>query len=169
VGIGGIGIGNICQRFPELCACTFVGCRCTSPSDCSTGWCNENNQCDCFDIGDECRFGPQSCCSGYCGADGICAPAPQISVTYQPPPYPYGHGFAGTLTVTGQNFTPGVDVTLTIHNCDVTDYQFDVPTSAAGNFNSSVPCLCPGTATVVAFDQATRYQANGAAALVPCP
>jgi hypothetical protein len=169
-GIGGIGIGNICQRFPQLCRCTFVGCNCTRGSDCSTGWCNENNQCDCFDIGDECRFGPQSCCSGHCGADLTCVPPPQISVTYQPPQYPYGHGFPGTLTVTGQNFTRDVDVLLTIDNCDVNPYQFPVHTSAAlGNFNKSVPCFCPGTATVKAVDTATGDQANGAANLVPCP
>jgi hypothetical protein len=52
--------------------CCGVGIGCSRPSDCCSGFCNESNQCDCFDTGEGCRFGPQSCCSGLCGVGGTC-------------------------------------------------------------------------------------------------
>jgi hypothetical protein len=162
-------VGGYCGFFFRCCKGPCVGgrCRCTSGNDCSTGFCNENGDCDCFDVGEDCRFGPRSCCSGQCAADGTCALPPQVHVTYQPPQPPYGHGFPGTLTVTGTNFTPGGKVHLRIDNCDAFPYGFDV-SAPIGSFSTSVACYCPGTATVEAFDYATGLKGNGAAALVPC-
>lgn len=76
-------IGDDCRFGPQSCCsglcsaqgqcCLSISAGCTSNSDCCSGWCNENNQCDCFTTGDECRFGPQSCCSGQCSPiDSTC-------------------------------------------------------------------------------------------------
>jgi hypothetical protein len=49
-----------------------VNGHCSGPGDCCSAFCNQNNQCDCFDSGEECRFGARSCCSGVCGTNGLC-------------------------------------------------------------------------------------------------
>jgi hypothetical protein len=68
------GAGSCCSR---LCSvdgncCLPFNSNCMNDGDCCSGFCNRDNQCDCFDPGEDCRFGPQSCCSGICGADGTC-------------------------------------------------------------------------------------------------
>ena len=95
-------------------------------------------------------------------APWLCAISPQLSATYQPPQPPYGPGFPGTLTVSGQNFASNVDVTLNICNCDLDPYQITAHTSPdrwaclavppytcymipGGSFTTAVPCNCgPG-------------------------
>jgi hypothetical protein len=89
---------------------------------------------------------------------------PQINLSYQPP---FISGFAGTLTITGQNFAPDVDLTLTITNCAEgglpckasahTSKSFDYcphPWSCrryfGGEFHTTVPVLCGGDTTVTA-------------------
>ena len=52
--------------------CCELGAGCTSNGGCCSGFCNEDGSCDCFDAGEECRFGAKSCCSGVCNEDGIC-------------------------------------------------------------------------------------------------
>jgi hypothetical protein len=64
--------------------CGDIGKHCNIPGDCCTGWCNESHQCDCFDVGDECFFGSKSCCSGQCGPDGTCVPAPGAGSWWSP-------------------------------------------------------------------------------------
>jgi hypothetical protein len=100
---------------------------------------------------------------------------PQLTVSYRP-------GFPGTLTVSGQNFTPDVDVLLTISNCEVNPYQFTVHTTKrfsycphpwncryyyGGDFTTAVGCYCGGTATVEAIDGQSGNTASAAAGL-PC-
>lgn len=77
-------IGEECRFGAESCCshlcsvdgncCLPVSSNCMNDGDCCSGFCNRDNQCDCFDSGEgeDCRFGPQSCCSGICGADGTC-------------------------------------------------------------------------------------------------
>jgi len=96
----------------------------------------------------------------------LCQPVPTIKVTYQPPQPPYGEGFPGTLTITGQNFAPDTDVTLTIDNCDFSALRTMVHTSSdrsaclavppytcftipGGSFTTSVSCFCGGSGTVL--------------------
>ena len=93
----------------------------------------------------------------------LCQPSPSIKVTYQPP---YGHGFPGTLFITGKNFAPDTDVSLTIDNCDAFRLRTTVHTSVlrqaclavppytcftipGGSFTTTVPCYCGGTGTVL--------------------
>jgi hypothetical protein len=73
--------GAVCKK-DQIClggsCCLPVNSSslCVSNSDCCSGWCNENHQCDCFDIGDPCELGPKSCCSGHCSASSLtcCSP-----------------------------------------------------------------------------------------------
>jgi hypothetical protein len=104
------GVGEPCSfRFP-CCSgpCINGQCACTSGSDCSTGWCNENGQCDCFGVGEECRFGAKSCCSGHCGPDLTCTPPPAIDLSWEP----ICGSLKGWLTVTGHNFPPRTEFEL---------------------------------------------------------
>ena len=122
--------------------------------------------------------------SGEIISAGLFGPA-QINVSYQPPPFPYGPGFPGTLTVSGQNFAASTEVTLTITNCDAFPYQVQVPTGAfdvfcyhtpegfrfceidpGGNFSATYPCYCGGFASVTAQDPFNNT-ASGTANL-PC-
>jgi hypothetical protein len=106
---------------------------------------------------------------------------PIINVTYQPPRPPFGRGFPGMLTVTGQNFNSDADVQLTINNCTVNPYRLFVHTSKTlescrhpwdctlylgGSFSMTVPCYCGGAAGVEAIDQSGN-KANGTTGL-PC-
>lgn len=96
-------------------------------------------------------------------------PPPQITVAYQPPPPPYGSGFPGTLTITGQYFASNVDVKLAVCNCDVDPVVIDAHTSsdrsaclavppyncftiAGGTFTATVSCYCGGGGTLLACD-----------------
>jgi hypothetical protein len=107
--------------------------------------------------------------SGEIISAGLFGP-PHINVSYQPPPFPQGMGFPGTLTVSGQNFESNAEVTLTINNCDAFPYQVQVLTdgwhefcyellghrfceiSLGGNFTAAYPCYCGGVASVTAQD-----------------
>jgi len=99
----------------------------------------------------------------------LCVPSPQLNVSYQPPQPPHGQGFPGTLTIEGQNFASGVDVTLNICNCDLNPYQITAHTSAdrmaclavppytcfripGGSFTTAVQCYCGGGGTGLACD-----------------
>jgi len=128
------------------------------------------------------RTYPTASPSGHVVATALWDP-PQISVTYIPPPYPYGHGFPGTLIVAGENFTPNSMVHLEIDNCHSGLDATDVPTTPSssgpcrdplhcywypgGQFGTSIPCFCGGTATVAAID-ASGPRATGTVDLVPC-
>jgi hypothetical protein len=56
----------------QMPVCHAVSESCASPGDCCAGYCNEDNKCDCFAVGENCQLGPRSCCSGLCGPDGTC-------------------------------------------------------------------------------------------------
>jgi len=119
-------------------------------------------------------------------------PIPQINVTYQRPQPPFGQGFPGTLTITGQNFARNVEVTLTIDNCESSRLRTTAYTSPdrfaclavppytcftipGGSFTTTVACYCggPGTAlcpVAVACVEARDTSgniANGTTA-IPC-
>jgi hypothetical protein len=112
---------------------------------------------------------------------------PEISVTWQQPPYPFGRGFAGTLTITGQNFTPDADIHGRIHGCGAFDYALSAHTSPSfdfcphpwdcrhyfgGSFTTAVSCVCGGTASapLSASVEASDPAGNTAvgAADIPC-
>jgi len=110
--------------------------------------------------------------------------APQIKVSYQPPKPPYGRGFPGTLTVTGQNFSPNTDLLLTITNCGggglpcrtsvhTTQSYFYCPHYPqcryyiGGEFYTTIPIYCGGDTTVTAQDGTGNELAIGATSL-PC-
>jgi hypothetical protein len=62
----GVCCGGTCTN------CCGLGAGCIGPGSCCSGFCNQNNQCDCFGVGDQCLFGARSCCSGLCSAAGTC-------------------------------------------------------------------------------------------------
>lgn len=133
--------------FPAPQGCLPVGNICRDNSDCCTGWCNENNNCDCFDIGDECRLGSASCCSGTCVA-GICGPPAAINVGW----LPLGDGRTGLVLVTGQNFTPGQTILVDLTNCDLLGGNRRPTANGSGQFSAWVWCSCGGATTVTAYD-----------------
>ena len=56
-----------------FCGCLGGGATCASNPQCCSDFCNDRvGSCDCFLIGDDCRFGAQSCCSGVCNGSGQC-------------------------------------------------------------------------------------------------
>jgi len=146
------GAGQPCSfRFP-CCSgpCINGQCPCTSGSDCSTGWCNENGQCDCFDVGEECRFRAKSCCSNQCGADGTCTPP--IDLSWEP----ICGSLKGWLTVTGHNFPPRTEFELWSKNCDRDPEDppltVVVVTDGNGQFSTKFPwCDCSNQDLITVF------------------
>jgi hypothetical protein len=63
---------GLCQG--DTCvACLGLGATCSTDGQCCSSFCQgQSHTCDCFFNGDGCRFGPQSCCSGFCTPDGLC-------------------------------------------------------------------------------------------------
>ncbi len=148
-------------------SCLPVGDSCswssTGTNECCTGWCNENNRCDCFDLGDECRLGPRSCCSGTC-IDGICGPPATINVSW----IPFGNGVNGLVIVTGRNFTANSQFRVYVTNCEMGGGPAGpiVRTDANGEFTTWVQCFCRGVTNVSACDQSFNC-AQGSAPM-PC-
>jgi hypothetical protein len=154
--LAGFGVGDGEAPPPEIRAqaCLPIGAGCTFPGDCCSNWCNESNQCDCFDIGDDCYFGGQSCCSGACGLDGTCIPVPTISAYWL-----YSGGKSGFVLVTGQNFTHNtsadpINVTVELTNCTAGGAMFSAPTDKSGSFTAWKQCDCGGTTLVWVSDNA---------------
>ena len=57
----------------NLCVCLGRGEPCTDDGQCCSTFCaGQRNTCECFDSGEDCRFGAQSCCSGACDVSGKC-------------------------------------------------------------------------------------------------
>jgi len=107
---------------------------------------------------------------------------PQINVSYQAPQPPLGEGFPGTLVITGENFAPDAEVTVTADNCSGAFHdRTQVHTSPSfdycpnplfcrhyfgGEFSATIPCFCGGASSVTANDTVGNF-ATGAADL-PC-
>lgn len=96
-------------------------------------------------------------------------PLARIRLAWQAGPFLPG----GTLRISGENFSPGGRVELTVANCGTSPYRLYPVTSTSfrtcapgtlctwrsgGQFEVSVPCSCGGYATVVAVDEATGTQ-----------
>jgi hypothetical protein len=168
--LAGSGVGAGAAAPPEIRAqaCLPIGAGCTLPGDCCSNWCNESNQCDCFDIGDDCYFGGQSCCSGACGLDGTCVPAPTISAYW----LNSGDG-KGFVLVTGQNFTHNtsahpVNVKVDLPSCNGGGGGSAIaPTDINGSFTAWTPCGCGPTTLVWASDN-FGMSAVGSPLPLPC-
>jgi hypothetical protein len=138
------GPGDFCSLRYPCCrgACIDGQCSCLSNNDCATGWCNRDGQCDCFGVGDPCRFGPQSCCSGKCGGDATCVD-PVIQAEW----VPLGlGGLWGLVEVRGSNFTSNWTIAVSVDGCGVSVTETD----ANGSFLAILSCNCGSPSTVVA-------------------
>ena len=102
--------------------------------------------------------------------------SPNINVSWEK-----GPGGLGTLTVTGENFAPGTEATLTVGNCDAFPLRTSVRATQrsefcpdwrhcwlypGGGFSTSIPCYCEGSASVEAVDELGNT-AQGTAP-IPC-
>jgi hypothetical protein len=137
--------------------CGDIGKPCNTGYDCCTGFCSYG-YCDCFDVGEDCRFGPWSCCSGQCGADGTCVSAASINVNW----VPFQDGLNGLVIVTGRNFTPNSRFRVIIDPCNGQVGPI-VTTDAGGEFTTWVRCRCGGVTSVRACDPNSIHCAHGSA------